>query len=138
MGVKNRKAEPLTQLSRRERQIMDIVYSRGKVTSEEVLKAMIDAPSYSAVRALMRILADKGLLKHRRVGMRYVFEPVITAGKVRMSALVRLVHSLFDNSAATVMATLLSSDELKISPEELKQLKTLINEKEAKARRAKN
>ena len=130
-------AEPLARLSRRERQIMEIVYARGTVTSSDVLEAMSDPPSYSAVRAFMRILTEKGLLKHRRVGLKYVFEPVVTADTMRSSALSRLVRSLFDNSPVSVVATLLDSEELKISPDELKQLKTLIAQKEAQARRSK-
>jgi predicted transcriptional regulator len=130
-------SEPLSRLSRRERQIMDIVYARGKATSAEVLAAMADPPGYSAVRALMRILAQKGLLKYQRVGLKYVFEPVVTAGRVRATALSRLMRSLFDNSPVSVVAALLDSRELKISPAELKELKALIAQKEAKTGRSK-
>lgn len=138
MVEKKNSAESLSRLSRRERQIMDIVYARGTATSAEVLEAMSDPPGYSAVRALMRILAEKGLLKHRRVGLKYVFEPVVAARHARASALSRLVHSLFNNSPVSVVAALLDSNELKISAGELKQLKELIAQKEAQARRSKS
>jgi predicted transcriptional regulator len=85
----------------------------------------------------MRILAEKGLLKYRRVGLKYVFEPVVTVGRARATALSRLVQSLFNNSPVSVVATLLDSNELKISADELKELKALIAQKEAQARRTK-
>ena len=130
--------EILARLSRRERQIMEIVYAKGSATSAEVLAAVSDPPSYSAMRALMRILVEKGLLKHRRVGIKYVFEPVVTAGRMRGSALARLVKSLFDNSPVSVVAALLDSRELKISADELTQLKALIAQKEAQSKRTKS
>src|ERR1700734_559458 len=130
--------EALSQLSRRERQIMEIVYERGSATSVEVLADLPDPPSYSAVRALMRILAEKGLLKYRRVGLKYLFEPVVAAGQVRGSALSRLVQSLFNNSPVSVVAAVLDSSELKISAAELKQLKALIAQKEAQNRQGKS
>ncbi len=117
---------------------MDVVYARGNVTSAEVLEALSDPPGYSAVRALMRILVDKGLLKHRRVGLKYVFEPVVAASHARVSALSRLMQSLFNNSPVSVVAALLDSSELKISAAELKELKALIAQKEARSRRNKS
>ena len=116
---------------------MENLYAKGSATSADVLAAVPDPPSYSSMRALMRILVEKGLLKHRRVGLRYVFEPVVTAGRVRASALSRLMRSLFDNSPVSVVAALLDSKELKISADELAQLKALIAQKEAQAKRAK-
>ena len=138
MAKINPDQELLARLSRRERQIMEIIYARGSATSADVLAAVPDPPSYSSMRALMRILVEKGLLKHRRVGLRYVFEPVVTAGRVRASALSRLMKSLFDNSPVSVVAALLDSKELKISADELAQLKALIAQKEAQAKRAKS
>ena len=117
---------------------MEIVYERGSATSVEVLADLPDPPSYSAVRALMRILAEKGLLKYRRVGLKYLFEPVVAAGQVRGSALSRLVQSLFNNSPVSVVAAVLDSSELKISAAELKQLKALIAQKEAQNRQGKS
>jgi predicted transcriptional regulator len=131
-------SELLARLSRRERQIMDIVYAKGSATSADILEAMHDPPSYSTVRALMRILTEKGLLKHRRAGLKYVFEPVVAASRARTSALSRLMRSLFNNSPVSVVAALLDSNELKISTDELQQLKTLIAQKEAQTRRPKS
>jgi predicted transcriptional regulator len=136
MMKKKYSPEPLARLSRRERQIMDIVYAKGSATSQEVLDALPDPPSYSAVRALMKILTGKGLLKHERVGLKFVFQPVVNARKVRSSALSRLMHSLFDNSPVEVVAALLDSNDLKISAGELDQLKALIAEKEAQSKRS--
>ena len=130
--------EILVRLSRRERQIMEIVYAKGSATSAEVLAAVSDPPGYSAMRAMMRILVEKGLLKHHRVGLKYVFQPVITAGRMRGSALSRLVKSLFENSPVSVVAALLDSRELEISADELTQLKALIAQKEAQVKRAKS
>ena len=136
MNGKKSDPEPLSRLSRRERQIMDIVYARGSATSMEVLEALPDPPGYSAVRALMKILAGKGLLKHERVGLKFVFQPVVNASKVRSGALSRLMHSLFDNSPVAVVAALLDSNDLKISADELDKLKNLIAEKEAQSKRS--
>ncbi len=138
MGRKKAESELLARLSRRERQIMEIVYAKGSATSVDILEEMHDPPSYSAVRALMRILTEKGLLRHRRVGLKYVFEPVVAASRARTSALSRLMQSLFNNSPVSVVAALLDSDELKISTDELEQLKTLIAQKEAQAKRSKS
>lgn len=137
MARKKSPSPSLGSLSRRERQIMDIIYARGHGTSAEVLEALPDPPSYSAVRALMRILAEKGMLKYRREGARYVFEPVVEARQVRYSALLRVMKSFFNNSPLSVVATLLDARELKISPAELEQLKKLITEKEAQSRNSK-
>jgi len=130
--------EPLARLSRREREIMEIVYAQGSATSAEVHQAMPDPPSYSAVRAMMRILTEKGILTHRRAGLKYVFEPVVEASHARESALSRLVKSLFNNSPVSVVATLLDSEELSISADELNELKTLIAKKQAKSKRSKS
>jgi len=124
--------EVLGQLSRRERQIMDIIYARGGATSQEVHETMTDAASYSALRAQMRVLVEKGFLKHERVGLKYVFTPTIPAADARESALSRVVSSFFDNSPVSVVAALLNSKELNISDEELRQLRKLIADKQRK------
>lgn len=134
MARKKPTPEPLGQLSRREREIMDVVYARGRATSMEVLEAIPNPPSYSAIRALMKILVKKGQLRHRRKGLRYVFEPVLEAEKVRSSALLRVMQSFFENSPFSMVTTLLDARELKISADELQQLKDLIAKKEAEAR----
>lgn len=112
---------------------MEIVYAGGGVTSAEVHERMADAPSYSAVRAQMRILAEKGVLRFRREGMKYVFEPVVPVTEARESALARVVKSFFDGSAVSVVASLLDSKELDVTDDEIQELKKLIKRREKKS-----
>lgn len=112
-------------LSRRERQIMDVIYQRGQATAAEVAEAIPDPPSYSAVRALLRILEQKGFVRHEAQGLRYVFLPTVKRASARRSALKGLVRTFFDGSVAQTMAALL--DQQKLSPEELDRLATLID-----------
>ena len=111
-------------LSRRERQIMDVVYQRGQAGAAEVLAALPDPPSYSAVRALLRVLEEKGHLRHRREGPRYVFRPTVPREKARRSALARVVRTFFDGSTPAAAAALL--DESRLSPADLDRLQALI------------
>ncbi len=113
------------QLSRRERQIMDIIYARGEATAAEVSESMTDAPSYSAVRTFLRILEEKGFLKHREDGRRYVFLPTEPLEQASKSALKKVVQTFFDGSLASAVAALVDGRE-KISPEELKRLESII------------
>ncbi|HSI65153.1 MAG TPA: BlaI/MecI/CopY family transcriptional regulator [Candidatus Saccharimonadia bacterium] len=116
-----------SQLSRRERQIMDIIYAKGEATAAEVAEAMTDAPSYSAVRAFLRILEEKEFLKHREDGRRYVFVPTESVEKASKSALKQVVQTFFDGSLANAVAALVDGRE-KISPEELKRLEDIIQQ----------
>ncbi|WP_395746763.1 BlaI/MecI/CopY family transcriptional regulator [Prosthecobacter sp.] len=120
-------SEKASQLSRRERQIMDIIYAKGEATASEVAAAMTDAPSYSAVRALLRILEEKGMLKHREDGKRYVFLPTQSVQKASRSALKNLVQTFFEGSVANAVAALVDGRE-KISPEELERLESIIKQ----------
>jgi BlaI family transcriptional regulator, penicillinase repressor len=115
-------------LSRRERQIMEIVYRRGEVTAAEILADLPDPPSYSAVRGLLRILVDKQHLRHREDGPRYVYSPVVTREKARTKAIADLLDTFFDGSAAEAAAALLGSSRRKLSKEELDELDALIAE----------
>ena len=99
-------------LSRRERQIMDIVYARGQATAAEVTAALPDPPSYSAVRALLRILEQKGHLRHQQDGPRYVFLPIVSRDRARRSALRNLVKTFFDGSTAQAAAALIDQGQL--------------------------
>ena len=112
-------------LSRRERQIMDVVYQRGQASAAEVLDALPDPPSYSTVRALLRVLDEKGHLRHRREGPRYMFRPTVPRETARRSALARVVRTFFDGSAQAAVATLL--DESSLSPADLDRLQALID-----------
>ena len=111
-------------LSRRERQIMDVIYQRGLATAAEVADAIPDPPSYSAVRALLRILEEKGFLRHEQQGLRYVFLPTVKRTSARRSALKGLVRTFFDGSVEQTVAALI--DQQKPSPEELDRLADLI------------
>lgn len=118
-------------LSRRERQIMDIIYARGKATAAEVLEALPDPPTYSAVRALLRILEEKGHLRHERDGIRYVFAPTRARGQAARSALTQVVQTFFGGSVEQAVATLLASDETQLTDEELDRLGRLIEQARA-------
>lgn len=122
-------------LSRRERQIMDIVYRRGQATVAEVLADIDDPPSYSAIRALLRILdEDKGFLKHVEDGPRYVYKPIVPRSKARRSALSHLVRTFFDDSAEQVVAALLDMSASKLSEEELDRLSEMIEDAKKEGR----
>jgi predicted transcriptional regulator len=103
---------PAADLGKRERQIMDIVYRRGRATASEVLADLADPPSYSSVRAMLRYLEDKGHLRHEQDGPRYVYLPTAPADQVRGSALSHVVRTFFDGSVSTAVAALLESAPL--------------------------
>jgi predicted transcriptional regulator len=121
-------------LSRRERQIMDIIYQLGQATAAEVLENMPDAPSYSAVRAMLRLLEEKGYLKHDTDGPRYVFVPTVNRDKARKSALQQMLQTFFDGSTEEAVATLLSMSRAKLSKDELDRLSEMIEEARKKGR----
>jgi len=127
------KKKPFERLSRRERQIMDILYREEEGSVSKVRGAMSDPPSYSAVRALMGVLVDKGFLTYRRRGRAYVYRPTISPEKARESALKHLVNTFFNGSAAGVVASLVNSEDLSLSDEELARLEKLV-EKSRKER----
>jgi predicted transcriptional regulator len=114
----------LKTLSRRERQIMDIVFERGAVTAGEVREALDDPPSYSAVRASLRILERKGHIRHEQDGPRYVFVPTAPKEEVRRTELAHLVRTFFGGSPEHVVAALLDEEEL--DPESLERLEKQI------------
>jgi len=114
-------------MSRRERQIMDVVYRHGQATAAEVLAELPDPPSYSAVRAILRVLEEKGHLRHDQQGPRYVFLPTVPREKARRSALKQLVRTFFDGSTEQTVAALLDMASSRLSDEELDRLSQLIN-----------
>lgn len=118
----------LTNLSRRERQIMDIVYRTGTATAADIRGELADPPSDSTVRTLLRVLVEKGHLKHKQDGPRYIYSPTLSAEKAKRSALKQLLTTFFDGSAPQAMATLIDMSSSKLSPEELKQLAHLIEQ----------
>ena len=115
-------------LSRRERQIMDAVYRRGQATAAEVLEGLPDPPSYSAVRAMLRVLEEKGHLRHEQRGPRYVFLPTVPREQARRSALRQLVQTFFDGSTEQTVAALLDLSDRKLSDAELDRLSHLIDQ----------
>lgn len=118
----------IQQLSRREREMMNIIFEKGKATATEVMEAMAEPPSYSAVRATLRVLEQKGHLKHQHDGTRYVYLPTVNRERVRLSALDQLLTTFFDGSAANVVATLIERQKGNMSDEELDQLATMIEQ----------
>ena len=119
--------EPLQSLAKRERQILEIVYSLGKANATEVHERLPDSPSYSTVRKVLAILETKGHVKHIEQDRRYVYLPTRTKREARLSALRHLMGSLFDNSAASVVSTLLDLSKPDMSDDELRQLSKLID-----------
>ena len=117
-----------TNLSRRERQIMDIIYQRGEASVAAVLKDLPAPPSYSAVRAMLRILEDKGLLSHRKEGPRYVYSPTLARQRAARSALRRVLQTFFDGSTEHAVAALLDISEFELSDAELSRLASLIEQ----------
>src|SRR5271170_298921 len=114
-------------LTRREREIMDILYRRGRATSHEVLEDLADPPSYSAVRALLRLLEERGHVKHAEDGQRYVYAPAVARGDARKSALAHVVKTFFAGSVEQAVAILVESSRTKLSPDELDRLSDLID-----------
>ncbi len=115
-------------LSRRERQIMDVVYRLGRATALEVREALPDPPSYSSVRALLRVLEEKGHLRHEQDGPRYAFLPTVPRDKARRSALRQLVQTFFEGSTAQAVAALLGEPGAKLTDEDLDRLSRLIDQ----------
>lgn len=107
---------------------MDILYRVGKATAAEVREAMPDAPSYSAVRAMLRILEEKGHLSHEQDGPRYVFLPAEPRDQAKRSALSHLVETFFDGSVEQTVAALLDTESKSLKPSELDKLSKLIEE----------
>jgi BlaI family transcriptional regulator, penicillinase repressor len=116
----------LTGLSRRERQIMDLLFRRGRATAADVQRELQDPPSYSTVRALLRILEDKGHVRHEQDGPRYVYVPRHTLHTARRSALRHVVQTFFEGSAEQTMAALIDEKGRSLSDDELRRMAELI------------
>jgi len=113
-------------LARRERQIMDVLYKLQRATVAEVLNKLTDKPSYSTVRAQLRVLEEKGHVRHEEHGLRYVYVPTVPRDIARRSALRHLVETFFDGSAESVVAALLGGEVSRISKEELDRIAGII------------
>src|SRR6478735_9048039 len=119
-------------LTRRERQIMDIIFARGEATAAEVNAALPDQPSYSTVRTLLRILEEKGHLKHREDGQRFVYIPTTTRAAESKSALKRVVQTFFSGSLADAVAALVDTADGKLPAAELKRIEAIIKKAKTK------
>ena len=109
-------------LSRREREVMDVLYRLGEATVAEVMEQLANPPTYSAVRSTLRILEDKGHIAHREDGPRYVYVPAVGREKARRAALDHLVDTFFEGSAEQVLATLLRRSDLEMSESQIERL----------------
>jgi len=116
----------LAGLSRRERQIMEILYQRGKASASEIREAMEDAPSYSAVRAVLRVLEEKGHAKHQAEELKYVYVPTVNRDKAKRSAVKHLLETFFNDSPKQIVAALLDVSSHRLSREELDQMAEMI------------
>ena len=115
-------------LSRRERQIMDILYQRGKGSASEVREAMEAAPGYSAVRAMLRVLEEKGHVKHQAEGLKYVYVPVVARDKAKRSAVKHVMETFFNGSAEQIVAALLDVSSTRLTREELDRMSAMIEQ----------
>lgn len=119
---------PEDQLSRRERQIMDVIYARGEATAAEVYEDLPDPPSKTAVRTFLRILEEKGHLRHRQDGPRYVYQPTRPRQRAGLSALRRVLRTFYDGSLEKAVAAHLGDPAADLTPEELARLADLIHQ----------
>ncbi len=126
MLKKQQEATP--RLSRRERQIMDVIYESGRATAADVRQRIVDPPSYSAVRALLRVLEEKGHIRHEQDGPRYVFLPTVPRETARRSALGHLLRTFFDGSTQSAVATLLDLKAQELTAEDFDRLSQMIEQ----------
>jgi|SRR5262245_33371113 predicted transcriptional regulator len=124
-----------TTLARREREIMNILYRRGRATAAEVMTDLSGAPNYSTVRTQLRVLEQKGHVRHEEEGLRYVYLPAVPRRAARRSALRQVVDTFFDGSAEQVVAALLGGEGARVSKEELKRIAELVDQARKDERR---
>ena len=117
----------LQRLSRRERQVLEAIYRLGSGSAREVRQALPNPPSYSAVRTHLRILEEKGYLRHEEDGRRYIYHAVVDKRDARRSALSNLLETFFDGSVTATVSTLLEQDDLELTEEELEELEALVH-----------
>ena len=121
-------------LSRRERQIMDVLYRTGRATAAEVQAGLPDAPGYSAVRTMLRILEEKGHIRHEADGPRYVYIPTVARDRAKRSALKHVLNTFFEGSASQVMAALFELSPRDLADDEIARLRQLIDTAKQKKR----
>jgi BlaI family transcriptional regulator, penicillinase repressor len=125
----------LAGLTRRERQIMDILYRRGRATAGEVMADLPGGPSYSTVRTQLRVLESKGHVRHQEEGLRFVYMPAVPRHTARKSALRHLVDTFFDGSTEKVVGALLGGEGTRLSEEELQRIAELVARAKKEGRR---
>src|SRR5215203_5145074 len=132
VGSNSMNSQPHSDLSRRERQIIDILYSQGRATAAEVQAALPEPPSYSAVRAMLRILEEKGHVRHEQDGPRYVYLPTVAPDRAKKTAIRHVLRTFFNGSAEQALSALLDESDTRLSDHELDRLAKVID----RARRA--
>jgi predicted transcriptional regulator len=125
MRISKKSADP--DLSRRERQIMDILFARGRATGQEIQDGLLDKPNYSSVRTILRVLERKGYVRHVEEGLRYVYEPTVPREAASRSALQRIIRTFFDGSAKEAVAALLDPAAFHLTEKELSELASIID-----------
>ena len=118
---------PHVTLTRRERQIMDVLYRRGRATAAEVMEDLTGEPNYSTVRTQLRVLEDKGHVRHEEEGPRYVYAPAVPRQAARKSALKHLVDTFFDGSVEQVVAAVLGGEAARLSEDDLKRIAEMVS-----------
>jgi BlaI family transcriptional regulator, penicillinase repressor len=124
MRISKKTADP--DLSRRERQVMDILFARGRATGQEIQEALADKPNYSSVRTILRVLERKVYVRHVEEGLRYVYEPTVAREAASRSALQRIIRTFFDGSAKEAVAALLDPAAFDLTEKELSELARII------------
>ena len=122
------------KLSKREQQIMDIIYEQGESSANEIHKALPDPPSYSAVRAMLKILEDKKIIRHKQDGLKYVYSPTVSREKAKKSALKNVLKTFFDGSAENAVAALLDMSKSDMKEDDFDRMSDLINNAKTKGK----
>jgi BlaI family transcriptional regulator, penicillinase repressor len=128
------RAQSVSELGRRERQIMDIIYRLGRASVNEVRRELQDPPTYSAVRGMLRLLEDKGYVTHEAEGLRYVYRPTQGTQQARKTALRHIVHTFFAGSASDAAATLLELSDAKLTETDVNRIAEIIRKAKAEGR----
>ena len=121
-------------LTKRERQIMDVLYRLGRATAGDIMDGLAGAPSYSTVRTQLRVLETKGHVRHEEQGLRYIYMPTVRRSAARKSALKHLVDTFFDGSSAKVVAALLGGEAARVSADELARIAELVKKAGSESR----
>ena len=122
------------QLTKRERQIMDVLYRLGRATAAEIMDGVPGAPGYSTIRTQLRVLETKGHVKHDEQGLRYIYMPTVPRHSARKSALKHLVETFFDGSSAKAVAALLGGEAARVSDEDLERIAELVRDARSESR----